>query len=178
MTDAEDIDIGHILEGYEKDRRYLIPILQDIQEEFEYISPSAVKDVAAHLQISEHNAYGVATFYAQFRFQKPGKHMIRVCQGTACHVRGGKKILDVVKEVLCIEDGETTEDQLFTLEEVACLGCCALGPVIVVDDKVYGRQSRAKTGEVIEEYRRRAAAEAAAAPPPEPEDDEGGEEDE
>ena len=144
MTGVQDI-----LDRYDGERRYLIPMLQDIQEEFRYLSPSSIEAVADHLRLSEHEVYGVATFYAQFRYTEPGEHTLRICRGTACHVRGGHDILNVVTEGLAVSHGQTTEDGVFTLEEVACLGCCALAPVIVLDEDIHGMMNPSKINKLI-----------------------------
>ncbi|MEE8540346.1 MAG: NADH-quinone oxidoreductase subunit NuoE [Desulfobacterales bacterium] len=116
----------------------LIPILQMIQERHAYIPPEAMQIVAEHLQIPASEVYGVATFYNQFRFNPPGKHPVKVCLGTACHVKGGDIILENFERKLEISEGETSPDREFSLERVACVGCCALAPVGIVGDKVHG----------------------------------------
>jgi len=121
---------------YEPSRENLIPILQEIQERQGYLSENALGTLAASSGISENEIYGVATFYAQFRFQPPAEHTIHVCQGTACHVRGGHQILFDFEERLEIKAGEMTPDHKFGLERVACVGCCALAPVVLVDGQV------------------------------------------
>jgi NADH:ubiquinone oxidoreductase subunit E len=144
-------EIKNILGTHDHGRENLIPLLQDIQERLTYLSPEALAMVAEHLDLSENDVYGVATFYAQFRFHPPGKHRIKVCQGTACHVRGGGMILDAIVRKIGIAPGETSKDMNFSLERVACFGSCALPPVVVVDDKVYGRMTARKTEKLIEE---------------------------
>lgn len=139
-----------IFSSHPPTRDSLIPILQDVQESMEYLSPEAVEAVARYLDLSENDVYGVATFYAQFRFHPPGRHHIKVCQGTACHVRGSGLILEGVSRRLGIVPGETTGDGNFSLERVACFGSCALAPVVVLDDKVYGRMTTRKTQKLIE----------------------------
>jgi NADH-quinone oxidoreductase subunit E len=121
------------------DRSGLIPILQDIQERLGYLSEEAVDELARLIGVSPNEVYGVATFYAQFRFRPPAEHTIQVCLGTACHVRGGHQILGELERRLGIKAGETTTDGKFDLERVACLGCCALAPVVAVDGKVHSR---------------------------------------
>jgi NADH-quinone oxidoreductase subunit E len=140
-----------ILGEYGKERENLIPMLQEIQDRFLYLSPEAVQAVADHLELSENDVYGVATFYAQFRFVPPGLHHIKVCEGTACHVRGSDRILDAISRSTGLEPGQTSDDGAFSLERVACFGSCALAPVVVVDDKVYGRMTAAKTNKLIED---------------------------
>lgn len=131
-------DIEASLAGFSRERGSLIPILQMIQERYCYLAPEAIALVASYLDMSSSEVYGVATFYNQFRFNPPGKHRIKVCMGTACHVKGGEIILENFQRKLGIREGETTEDREFSLERVACVGCCALAPVTVVDDIVLG----------------------------------------
>lgn len=137
-------DIAERLEGYGKERGDLIPILQSIQERHQYLAPETIRMVAEHLEIATCDVYGVATFYNQFRFHPPGKHQIKVCLGTACHVRGGDIILENFERKLGIKDGETTPDREFSVERVACVGCCALAPVAVIDDSVQGNMAPSK----------------------------------
>jgi NADH-quinone oxidoreductase subunit E len=143
-------EIGEILRKHERSRENLIPILQDIQDRMAYLSPEAIARTSEFLGLSENDVYGVATFYAQFRFHPPGKFHIKVCRGTACHVRGSGQIMEAVSRKIGIAPGETTEDHKFSLERVACFGSCALAPVVVVDEKVYGRMTSKKTEKLIE----------------------------
>ena len=142
-------DIASQLTHFGKARRYLIPILQMIQERHAYLAPDALEMVAKHLQIPVCEVYGVATFYNQFRFHPPGKHHIKVCLGTACHVRGGDIILENFERKLEIKEGETTPDREFSIERVACVGCCALAPVAIVDENVHGRVAPSKVEGLI-----------------------------
>jgi NADH-quinone oxidoreductase subunit E len=144
--------LTELLAPYQGERGVLIPVLQQVQGEFGYISEQAVSEIARFLAVSQSEIYGVATFYAQFRFTRPGEHMIKVCQGTACHVRGGARIMETVERELGINPGETTEDYKFSLERVACFGCCALSPVMVVDDTVYSRMTPAKAKHILASY--------------------------
>lgn len=144
-------NLENILAEYGRERDNLIPLLQEVQERLQFLSPEAVRLVADHLGLSENDVYGVATFYAQFRFVPPGLHHVKVCQGTACHVRGSDRIMDAVSRKTGIEPGETSADGKFSLEQVACFGSCALAPVVVLDDKVYGRMTAAKTQKIIED---------------------------
>jgi len=144
-------NLENILAEYGRERDNLIPLLQEVQERLQFLSPEAVRLVADHLGLSENDVYGVATFYAQFRFVPPGLHHVKVCQGTACHVRGSDRIMDAVSRKTGIEPGETSTDGKFSLEQVACFGSCALAPVVVLDDKVYGRMTAAKTQKIIED---------------------------
>ena len=145
--------VKDVLKQFDKSKSNLIPLLQAIQKEEGYISPESVKEVGHHLSVSENYVYGVASFYAQFRFTRPGKHTIKVCLGTACHVRGGERVLENIEEDLKIKGSETTPDHKFSLERVACFGCCALAPVMVVDEKVYGSMTPAKAREILLKYK-------------------------
>ena len=141
--------IGSILTDFTPDRGNLLPILQGIQERYHYLSPSALQMVARHLEMSPCEVYGVATFYNQFRFHPPGKHQIKVCLGTACHVRGGDIILENFERKLEIKAGETTPDREFSIDRLACVGCCALAPVAIVDDAVHGHMAPSKVEGLI-----------------------------
>ncbi len=120
-------------------REYLVPALQMVQEKDGYISSEAVECLAKHFGISKSDIYSVASFYAQFKFVKPGKHVVKVCRGTACHVKGSANLLAAIEQRLGIKEGETTPDGLVSIERVACLGACALAPAIVIDNQVYAR---------------------------------------
>jgi NADH-quinone oxidoreductase subunit E len=127
-----------------KDRSKLIPILQLIQEKLAYLPGEAIHMVADHLSISPSEVYGVATFYNQFRFNPPGRNPVKVCLGTACHVKGGDIILENFERKLDIKEGQTTPDREFSIERVACVGCCALAPVTVVGETVHGHMQPSK----------------------------------
>jgi len=143
------------LEGFGHDQKELTRILHRIQAESGYISPEAIRLVAQHLNITENEVYGVLTFYKAFRLQPPGRHLVIVCQGTSCHVRGGAGVFEEMKKELGIEPGGTTEDQMFSLETVNCLGCCAIGPTVVIDGTYYSRVSVEDVRSLIAEYRKR-----------------------
>jgi len=130
----------------------LIPILQDVQKELGFISPESVKKISRYLKVSENQIYGVSSFYAQFRFTEPGRHGIKVCLGTACHVRGGATLLEVLERGLGISCGQTTDDKRYDLERVACLGCCALSPVVQIDRDIYSRMTVNRLTELLKEY--------------------------
>jgi NADH:ubiquinone oxidoreductase subunit E len=132
---------AQIMEGFEGTHSDLVPLLQRTQSVLGYLPPDAVRRIARRLRISESEVYGVATFYAQFRFTPPGRHRLRVCLGTACHVKGGVQMLDTLERRLGIHAGETTPDGEYDLERVACLGCCALAPVFTLDKTIYGQMS-------------------------------------
>lgn len=140
------------------DQGDLIPLLQKVQAAEGYLSPDSIRQIARWLRISENEIYGVATFFAQFRFTRPGEHVIKVCLGTACHVKGGEQILDVLERRLNVRPGETTADGKYQLERVACLGCCALAPVLAVDDRIYGETSVLKVHQMFEEQEHHDAA--------------------
>jgi NADH-quinone oxidoreductase subunit E len=145
----EQQKIATSLQTFQEDRRNLIPILQRIQETLAYLPHEAIQMVAKHLRLSEGEVYGVATFYNQFRFHPPGKHPIKVCLGTACHVRGGEIILENFERKLGIREGQTTPDRESSIDRVACVGCCALAPVALVGEKVYGHMAPSKVEGLI-----------------------------
>ncbi len=131
-----------------------IRILQEIQETYGYLAPEALAYVAKHTRITKRQLYSVATFYERFRFKPVGKHTIRTCHGTACHVNGAKHTARAVEDALKIKHEETSHDGMFTFESVACLGCCSLAPVMMIDDKVYGRLTPQEMRKILNQYRR------------------------
>ena len=142
--------LQEVFSRYQGERSDLIPILQDVQDALGYIPGPAMTEIARFLGVPESTVYGVVTFYTQFYLTPQGKHKIKVCQGTACHVRGGRRIMRTVERKLGIEEGGTTEDLLCSLERVACFGSCALAPVVVVDGKVHGRVTAQKAEKLLE----------------------------
>jgi len=150
---AFEMDV--LLSGFGREQKDLTQILHKVQAEYGYISPQAIRLVAEHLNTTENEVYGVLTFYKAFRLQPRGKHMVTVCQGTSCHVRGGAGVFDEMKKELGVEPGETTPDRLFSLETVNCFGCCAIGPTVVIDSTYYSRVSIEDVHSIIAEYRRR-----------------------
>jgi NADH-quinone oxidoreductase subunit E len=144
--------LAQVLAPYKGQRGATIPVLQKVQEELGYLSEEAISEVANFLGLSKNEIYGVASFYAQFRFERQGEHTVKVCQGTACYVRGGRRILDTVRQELGIEPGGTTEDYKFSLQRVACFGACALAPVTVIDSTVYGKITTANVKKLLAEY--------------------------
>jgi len=128
----------------------LVPVLQRTQEAFGYLSPDAVRRVARWLKLSESDVFGVATFYGQFRFTPPGRHRLRVCLGTACHVKGGVQMLETLERRLEVGAGETTPDGEYDVERVLCLGCCALAPVVALDESIYGQMSVLRLQEMLD----------------------------
>jgi len=144
--------VTEIIERYKGEKGATVAILQDLQEEYHYLSPEALEQVAASLDIPLSRVLRVATFYKAFSLTPRGKYLINVCLGTACHVRGGVRNLEELQNDLGIQAGETTQDGLFTLEKVYCLGGCALGPLIVIGGKYYSKMNPLKVEAVLKEY--------------------------
>ena len=142
-------ELADILNSSKKDRRHLISLLQQVQHKLGYISKEAMLTIADFLEIPESAVYGIATFYNQFRFTPLGKHPVKVCMGTACHLAGGRLVLEAMARELDIQVGGITPDREFSLDRVACVGCCALAPVVVVSDSVYPRMTPPKVEEVL-----------------------------
>jgi len=144
--------VDKIIDRYPAKQGILIQLLLDIQNEFNWIPEEAIVRISERLQVPVSQIYRIASFYKVMSLDPIGRHLIQVCLGTACHVRGGPKILDKVEECLKIKTGGTTSDMKFTLRRVNCLGCCALGPVMVVDNDYHGKITTAKVKEVLESY--------------------------
>ncbi|OHD70305.1 MAG: NADH dehydrogenase [Spirochaetes bacterium RBG_16_49_21] len=144
--------ISAIIEKHRDQKWALIPLLQKVQEEFGYIPPESIEPIAEALRLFPSQVQGVITFYAQFSLKPRGKYLIRVCRGTACHVRGGKSILKIVKRELALEVGQTTEDYQFSLETVACLGACFLAPTMMVNKTYFGKLSPPKINSILRQY--------------------------
>lgn len=152
LTEADIKEkLNEILSHYSGKRDELIPILQEAQEEFRYLPVEVMQEIARFLGVPEGTVFGVSTFYAQFKFTPTGKRIVKVCRGTACHVRGATRILDEIVRRLEIGPGETTDDLEYSLETIACFGSCALAPVMVVNDNVYGRMSPTKVAQILGE---------------------------
>ena len=147
--------LSPIVERYRGKEGVAIPLLADVQREIGYVAEDAVEYVGAELGIPAAELFGVATFYAMFRFQPQGKHVVRLCRGTACHVQGSGRVAEQLERSLEVKDGETTKDLLFTLQYVACLGCCSLAPAMLVNDEVYGRLTPEKAVTVQENLRKK-----------------------
>ena len=138
--------LEEVIAPYRGQRGATIPVLQKAQEKIGYLPEDVISEIADFLGMTKNELYGVATFYAQFRFERQGEHIIKCCQGTACHVQGGTRLLEAIEQELKFAPGQTiTEDYKFSVERVACFGSCALAPVMVVDKTVYGRMTPAKT---------------------------------
>lgn len=145
-------DYAAIFAGYTGSEGDLIPLLQHAQSKFGFISEEAVKQISQFLRIPQNQIFGVATFYSQFRFTAPGRNSIKVCSGTACHVRGGQVLGEAVGRELKVSPGETTEDRRFDFQRVACLGCCALAPVIQINNDIHSRMSVIRLKGILEKY--------------------------
>ena len=141
------------LKEFEKAGGSLIPILQATQQRFGHLPEPVMKKISEYLDVPLTRVYGVATFYSQFRFEPLGKYVVKVCQGTACHVNGSVNISEAMQQELGIQEGQTTPDGLVTLERVACLGCCSLAPDVMVNDKVYGKLTPGKARQLIGKIR-------------------------
>ncbi len=146
--DLKSVDF--IVDKYQEKRTALISILHDVQDRYRYLPEEALRMIASRLRMDINEIYGVATFYKSFSLVPKGRHSITLCMGTACHVRGGPKILRELKSFLCIEPGQTTSDKQFSLNVVNCLGVCAIGPVMMVDQKFYGEMTPIKARRIIE----------------------------
>jgi NADH-quinone oxidoreductase subunit E len=149
-TNVPDVEDRVDLTTFSRQANQLIPILQSCQSQRGYISRAAVNQIAEYLGVSEAHVYGVASFYTQFRFEKPGDHQVRICLGTACHVQGGKILSEEIQTILGIGPGEISGDEKFEFHEVACLGCCAQAPVVEIDGRIHGKVSRKKLNKALE----------------------------
>ncbi|MDO8673340.1 MAG: NADH-quinone oxidoreductase subunit NuoE [Dehalococcoidia bacterium] len=147
-------ELSEILAPFAGKKGTVIPILQTVQERFGFISKDSLAGISQFLGISESELFGVITFYAQFRLTPTGKHMVMVCRGTACHVRGSARIKTEVEKSLGIRAGETTADMQYSLETIACIGACALAPTMVVDKDTYGEMTTKKVGEIFGDGRK------------------------
>ncbi len=145
--------LEQILNAYDRRSQYLVEVLQDIQDQQGYLSEQAMEAVSEGLSVPVIDVCRIANFYRAFSLSPRGKHIITVCMGTACHVRGAPRMLDEVSGQLSIEPGETTEDQMFTLECVNCLGACALGPIVVMDGKYHGQMTPNKLRKLVQSVR-------------------------
>ncbi|MDY6908147.1 MAG: NADH-quinone oxidoreductase subunit NuoE [Chloroflexota bacterium] len=150
---ATEIDkVDEIVERYTGEEGVLIQVLLDVQREYNWLPKEAIARISERMGIPITQVYRVASFYKAMSLTPVGRHVVSVCLGTACHVRGAPKVLDKVEEVLGLGPGETSEDMKFTLDTVNCLGCCALGPVMVVDGEYYGKLPVSKVSEILDNY--------------------------
>jgi len=152
VTKANLKRIDRIINDYREQRWGLIPLLQEIQQVVGYIPPETIPGIASALGLFPSQVQGVVSFYAQFYTEPRGKNIVRVCRGTACHVRGGKTILKLVKQHLGVDESETTPGLEYTLETVACIGCCALAPNMVVNNNIYGHMNPKKVASILGSY--------------------------
>ena len=155
MENSENIDwkkIDEIIEKYKWNREALLMIMQDISDMYNYVPPEVVPFLVEKLGVRKSLIYSVATFYKTISLEPRGKYIVNVCTGTACHVRGADKIMDALQDHLHIKEGETTDDLMFTLEGVRCIGCCASGPVITVNQETHGGLDRATAVKAIDGY--------------------------
>ena len=144
--------LNAIIEAHRGEKWGLIPLLQAVQEEFGYVPPESIEAIAEAMNVFPSQVQGVITFYAGFALEPKGKYILRVCRGTACHVKGGHNIIDVISQTLGIEEGGTTPDKKFTFETVACLGTCFLAPVMMVNDDYHGHLTAETVREILERY--------------------------
>jgi NADH-quinone oxidoreductase subunit E len=144
--------VDEIISRFKADRGALIPVLQEIQEHYGYIPQVTVSRIAQGLKLFPSSIYGVMTFYAQFHLKPRGKNMVRVCCGTACHVRGVERVSSKFKEILKVSMGETTDDRVFTLDQVACIGACSLAPAVMVNEEVHGKVTPDEVSKILDQY--------------------------
>ena len=156
-TVISEREINQILKSYPKEKRYSLAILQDVQRRFGYVPKEALAAVSVYLDIKLSALYSMATFYRALSLKPRGKHLIKICDGTACHIRGAPVLLDVLKRVLGIKPGETSEDGMFTLKSVNCLGACAIGPVMVVDEDYHSKVKPDEVEGILKTYRGKTA---------------------
>lgn len=147
-----DEGVRELVASFRGKKGFLIPLLQGLQQHCGYLPADVLEYVAEELLVPLAEIYGVCTFYAQFHLKPRGRHIIRVCRGTACHVRGSLAIMEKMKDVLKVQENGTTEDLRFTLEPVACIGACGLAPVIMIDDDTHGRLTPEKSIDILERY--------------------------
>jgi len=148
-----EVDIKKVIESYPRERRFALAVMQDLQRQLNYIPREGLEMLAEHIGCKVVELYSMATFYKALSLTPKGKHIIKLCNGTACHIRGSMSVKDEVCKQLCIDAGGTTEDGLFSLEVVNCLGACASAPVMMIDETIYGNCSVEKVKEILDSYR-------------------------
>ena len=153
MQSVSKSDLTRIIESYPKEKRYSLAIMQDIQRKFGFIPKEAFEILALYLNVKIANLYSMATFYKALSLKPKGKHVIKVCDGTACHIRGSTVLLEVLQRVLNIKAGETTKDGMFSVETVNCLGACAIAPVMVVNERYYPKVRPDEVETILNSYR-------------------------
>lgn len=152
-VEIDYLELDRIIdEEYENDAENLIMMLQAIQNHYNYLPQAALSYLAAKIGVPYSKIYGVATFYSTFSLEPRGRHIVSLCLGTACHVRGGERIRDRITANLNINDGQTTDDKRYTLESVRCIGCCSLGPVVKIDDDMHGRLAPDQIDKILDQY--------------------------
>ncbi len=152
-TQERTRSVQEVIAKYPKSREHLISILQEVQEEYGYLSRDSINRISEYLNLPSSKIFGVATFYNQFKLSAPGRIQIAMCRGTACHVKGSLNLLDTCRQLLGIEVGQTSKDGLFSLETVACLGCCSIAPAMMVNGKFFGRLDKQKVEYLIDAWR-------------------------
>ena len=152
MIKEQIVDGTMDLALFPREPQQLIAMLQYVQGRSGYISREAVLQIAEYLGVAEAHIYGVASFYTQFRFEKPGDHQVRVCMGTACHVQGGRILSEEIQDLIGIQPGEISPDHQYEFHEVACLGCCAQAPVVEIDGRIHGKMTRKKLQKVLKNH--------------------------
>lgn len=152
IVDPKQARLQEIIAAHRGHNGALIPVLQEAQEVYGYLPLDVMRIIAKGLKVPDAQVYGVVTFYSQFRLKPTGQNLIRVCMGTACHVRGAQKVLTEIERKLQIVDGETTADQKFTLETVACIGACGLAPVMTINGQVFGNMNTGKVTDILKRF--------------------------
>ena len=152
LVDPKQTKLDEVIARYRQEKGNLIPVLQEAQEIFGYLPADVLRKISRELRLPLARVYGVVTFYAQFRLAPMGRNIIRTCLGTACHVRGGAKVLEKIEQELNIKDGGTTEDQRFTLEVIACMGACGLAPVISINNEVHAKLTPEMVPAILAKY--------------------------
>lgn len=145
--------IDEVIAAHPPSREHLISILQEVQGEYGYLSRDSINRISDYLKLPSSKVFGVATFYNQFKLNAPGRIQIQICRGTACHVKGSLNLLDALTTALGIEVGQTTRDGMFSLETVACLGCCSIAPAMMVNGRFFGRLDKKSVEELVEKFR-------------------------
>ena len=158
LGEEDQRTLREILAGHETERAALVSILQDVNAHYRYLPEDVLRHVARAVDMPLSHVFSIATFYNSFSLTPRGKHVVRVCMGTACHVKGGHRILQALERILKVETGGTTEDKNFSLEEVRCLGCCGLAPVITVNEDLYGSVTQARLPKILEQYQEEGVA--------------------
>jgi NADH-quinone oxidoreductase subunit E len=157
MVESPALAIDAIVHKHNVEPGAVIPVLQEIQEAYGHVPPIAIQRVAEHMNIPASEIYGIVTFYAQFRLQPLGKNLVRVCHGTACHLGGAEMVAEALAQTTGAKEGETSSDDLFTVERVACLGCCSLAPCIMVNNETHGRLTPESVDKLVAEMRKQEA---------------------